>query len=146
MLESIDLHSDVPPYAQIENHVQFGIASGHLKAGDRLPPMRELAKRLGINWNTVGKSYRDLEVMGLVYTQRGVGFYINKGIEAKCREQCRQRIVARMHEVVAEAKAAGMTSNEIKRVVDKSHSSNVGPYGPTPDFVSALAKPKTSRK
>ena len=146
MLESIDIRSSVAVYVQIENHVQFGIASGHLKAGDQLPAVRELSERLGVNPNTVAKSYRDLEVMGLVYTRRGMGFYINKGIEAKCREQVRGRIVSRMHEVVAEAKAAGMTSAELKQVVEKSYSADARPYGPTPDSVMALAKSKTPRK
>ena len=61
MFNHVDMTSDVAVYIQIENLVQFAIASGGLKAGDRLPPTVKLAEKLGINFNTVAKAYRDLE-------------------------------------------------------------------------------------
>ena len=146
MFENIDIDSSVAVYVQIENHVQFAIASGRMKAGDQLPSVRELSEGLHVNPNTVAKAYRDLEVMGLVYTRRGMGVYINKGVEAKCRQQCHERIVGRMHEVAAEAKAAGMTSSEIKEIVKASYATDAGPYGPTPDSLTALAKAKSRSK
>ena len=142
MIPSIDIHSSVAVYVQIENHVQFAIASGRLKPGDQLPSVRELSERLGVNPNTVAKAYRDLEVMGLLYTRRGMGVFINKGIEAKCREDCRKRIIGRMHEVVAEAKSAGMTRRDILDVAEASLAEEASPYGPTPASVLALAKKK----
>ncbi|MCP4641657.1 MAG: GntR family transcriptional regulator [bacterium] len=146
MLSSIDINSSVAVYVQIENHVQFAISSAALKPGDQLPSVRELSERLGVNPNTVAKAYRDLEVMGLLYTRRGMGVFVNKGIEAKCREECRKRIIARLHEVVAEAKAAGMTEKEILEVSQKSFASDTGPYGETPASVTALAKTKKKGK
>ena len=140
MLASIDIHSSVAVYTQIENHIQFAIASGKLKAGDQLPSVRELSERLGVNPNTVAKAYRDLEVMGLLYTRRGMGVFVNKGVETKCREECRKRIVGRLHEVVAESKAAGMTKKDVVDVVDKSMSIETSPYSEAPAAVLALAK------
>ena len=146
MLESINIESSVAVYVQIENQVQFAIASGRLKAGDQLPSVRELSERLALNPNTVAKSYRDLEVMGFLYTRRGMGIFIQKGIEAKCREVARRRIISRLHEVVAEAKAAGMTSTEIKEIVGKSCASQAAPYSETPRALLALVKPKKTSK
>jgi len=142
MLASIDINSSVAVYVQIENHVQFAVAAGRLKPGDQLPSVRELSERLGVNPNTVAKAYRDLEVMGLVYTRRGMGVFINKGVEAKCREECRTRTVERLHEVTAEAKSAGMTTEEVLEVINKSIEYDVSPYEPTPEAVLALAKKK----
>ena len=140
MLENINIHSSVAVYVQIENHVQFAVASGRLKPGDRLPSILELAKRIKVNLNTVAKSYRDLEVMGIVYTRRGMGVFINKGAEAKCKDDCRRRIVSRLHEVVAEAKAAGMSAAEVKAICAESYAAALDPYGDTPESVLALAK------
>jgi GntR family transcriptional regulator len=142
MLSSIDINSEVAVYVQIENHIQFAIASGRLKPGDQLPSVRELSERLGVNPNTVAKAYRDLEVMGLLYTRRGMGVFVNKGVEGKCREDCRKKIITRLHAVAAEAKAAGMEEGEITEVITKSYASDVGPYSATPPAVSALAKSK----
>jgi len=143
MLSSVDIHSSVAVYVQIENHVQFAIASGQLKPGNRLPSVRELSERLDVNPNTVAKAYRDLEVMGLLYTRRGMGVFVNKGIEAKCREDCRKRIAGRLHEVVGEAKAAGMNRKEIVDMVEASFAiNNATLYGPTPASLMTLAKKK----
>ena len=142
MLASINIHSSVPVYEQIENHVQFAISGGDLKAGDRLPSVKELAERLGVNFNTVAKSYRDLEVMGIIYTRRGMGCFINKGIEAKCRDKCRVQIVTHMHEVVQEAKAAGLHKKDVTSVVSASMASDSNLYGEVPDSVMKLAKAK----
>ena len=140
MLSSVDIHSSVAVYVQIENHVQFAIASGKLKPTDQLPSVRELSERLDVNPNTVAKSYRDLEVMGLLYTRRGMGVYVKKGAEAKCREECRKKTIGRMHEVIAEAKAAGLTKTEISKLVGKCLTYDVSPYGETPSALLALAK------
>lgn len=145
MLSSIDIHSSVAVYVQIENHVQFAIASGRMKPGDQLPSVRELSERLEVNPNTVAKAYRDLEVMGLLYTRRGMGVFINKGVEGKCREDCRKRIIGRLHEVVSEAKAAGMEAGDVTEVVAKSLSSDSTPYAPTPVSVLQLAKGKKKK-
>ena len=142
MLASINIQSSVPVYEQIENHVQFAIAAGKLKAGDRLPSVKELAERLGINFNTVAKSYRDLEVMGMIYTRRGMGCFIKPGLEARCREICRGRIVRHIHEVVQEAKAAGFPKKDLQEIVNRSMASDSSPYGEVPPEVLALAKSK----
>jgi GntR family transcriptional regulator len=144
MFDNINIRSSVAVYVQIENHVQFAVASGRLKPGDALPSLQEMAKKVKVNFNTVAKSYRDLEVMGILHTRRGSGAFISEGAEAKCRENCRHRIVARLHEVVAEAKAAGMSSPEIKAVCAASYASGEDPYGEVPEGVLALAKTKKS--
>ncbi len=136
----IDIHSEVAVYVQIENLVQFAIASGELKAGNRLPSVRELSERLEVNPNTVAKSYRDLEVMGYLYTRRGMGVFVEKGIEARCRSQVRKKLIGRVHEVVQEAKAAGLGSGEVNAIVKKCLSIDSTPYGQTPAAVLALAK------
>src|SRR5690606_16150822 len=90
LFSGIDINSDVAVFKQIKNLVQFAAASGRLSAGDSLPTVRELSERLGVNTNTVAKAYRDLEVLGLVYTRRGIGVFIEKGAESRCRELCRK--------------------------------------------------------
>jgi GntR family transcriptional regulator len=140
MLENIDIHSSVPVYVQIENEIRFAIASGRLKTDDRLPSVRELSERIKVNPNTVAKSYRDLEVMGYVYTRQGMGVYINKGVAAKCREDCYRSVISRMHEVISEAKAAGFTQKDIKEVCTASLAIDSCPYGETPKSLMDIAK------
>lgn len=140
MLKSINVRSSVSVYEQIENQVQFAIASGRLKAHDQLPSIKELGDRLGINFNTVAKAYRDLEVMGLIYTRRGMGCFIREDVVDKCKVACRDRINRRIFEVAQEAKAAGITKKEVTEAVNKSMAVDSMLYGEPPKSVIALAK------
>jgi len=137
---TINLESNVAVYVQIENSVRFAIASGELKHGDQLPSVRELSERLNVTPNTVAKAYRDLEVMGYLYTRRGMGVFIQRGVEAKCQREVREGVIRKLHEVCAEAKAAGMTNKDINDIVGQCLKSESGPYESTPDSILKLAK------
>lgn len=140
MLERINPQSNVAVFAQIENEVRFAIASGALQAGDKLPTVRAVAERLRINPNTVAKAYRDLEIMGLVYTRRGMGIFIRDGVSEKCRDECRHQVVRKIHEVVAEAKASGLRPAEITALAKKSFASKATPYDNPPAELYAQLK------
>lgn len=132
---SINIHSSVSVYLQIENQIKSALASGRLKSGDQLPSVRQLSEHLEVNPNTVSKAYRDLEVMGLLYTRRGMGFFVNQGVEDKCREECQRRVIGQLHEGVAEAKASGIPPKKIIDVVKASLAVDSSPYGPIPASV-----------
>jgi len=140
LLSSIDVHSSVAVYIQIENQVQFAIAAGRLSPRDQLPSVRELSERLEVNPNTVAKAYRDLEVMGLLFTRRGKGVFVREGVEKVCRDECLRRIVARIHEVMVEARMAGMDPTVVSTIVRKSLASTASPYAPAPAALLALAR------
>ncbi len=142
MLERINLQSDVAVFAQIENEVRFAIASGDLGAGDKLPTVRAVAEKLSINPNTVAKAYRDLEIMGLVYTRRGMGIFIKDGVEEKCQAECYRQIICKMHEVVAEAKAAGFKEADVKSLAKKCFASKTSPYDVPPKEILSMVKGK----
>ena len=135
---SIDIHgSRGAAFVQIENHIRLAIASGHLKPGERLPSKRKLAERLNVSTTTVARSYHDLEKMGLVCVRHGLGVFINKNTEAKCREDCRRRriIIGRLYKDVAAARASGMIPKEIIGVVEASLAADASPDAEIPAWL-----------
>lgn len=68
--------SEVPIYRQLVTQVTLAVLSGDLKAGDRLPSTRELARRFSIHPNTVSAGYRQLAEDGWVEYRHGSGVYI----------------------------------------------------------------------
>ena len=72
----VDLTSPVPAYQQVIQALKIEILSGRLKDGDRLPPIRELAKILKLNPNTVAKSYYALEKEGFLESRPGSGNWV----------------------------------------------------------------------
>jgi len=69
----LDPRSVVGLAAQIRTRIAFLIADGELTPGDRLPPVRDLARQLDVNVNTVRSAYTKLDADGLVRTRHGVG-------------------------------------------------------------------------
>lgn len=72
----IDPSSGTPIYRQLVDQVRQAVASGVLRAGDRLPSVRDLAVELAVNPNTVAKAYQELEREGVIETPRGKGSFI----------------------------------------------------------------------
>lgn len=68
--------SDVPLYLQIAEAVQERIRSGELAEGFRLPPVRTLAKQLGVNRGSVALAYSHLGKAGLVRAGLGKGTFV----------------------------------------------------------------------
>ena len=73
----IDLLSRTPIYEQLYKKIVELMLKGELKANDRLPSVRDLAKELGVNPNTVSKAYSQLEHDKVIYTLAGRGSFIN---------------------------------------------------------------------
>src|SRR5208283_880952 len=72
----VEYNSGIPVYRQIINHVCAAVAAGAFKPGDQLPTIRALSERLNVNPNTVAKAYRELELKGIVVSERGSGSFI----------------------------------------------------------------------
>src|ERR1041384_4435127 len=62
-----------PVYIQIERRIRMGVADGTLQPGDHLPSVRDLARRLGLSPNTVGRAYAALSRDGTITARAGGG-------------------------------------------------------------------------
>ncbi|MFT0847303.1 GntR family transcriptional regulator [Actinomycetaceae bacterium L2_0104] len=81
MLIRIDTESDVPLFAQVASAIRAEAVNGRLKAGDRLPPAREVASALGINVHTVLRGYQELRDEGLIDMRRGRGAVLTDAVK-----------------------------------------------------------------
>ncbi|MFD4947097.1 GntR family transcriptional regulator [Streptomyces sp. NPDC058239] len=70
--------SGLSPYQQLVQQVRHALRLGLLKEGDRLPTVKEVAKQMAVNPNTVLKAYRELEHDGLVAARPGVGTFVTR--------------------------------------------------------------------
>lgn len=77
--------SNGPRYVAIADVIEMDLRSGHLVIGDRLPPQRELAKRLDIDFTTVARGYLEAQKRGLVSSQVGRGTFVTGGAETERR-------------------------------------------------------------
>jgi GntR family transcriptional regulator len=90
---AIDADDPRPVFRQIVDEVRRGAATGVLRPDDPLPAVRQLAKDLKVNPNTVQQAYRELERGGEAYVRRGLGTFV--GRPTRVPEAARRGVVAR---------------------------------------------------
>lgn len=73
---SLRLQGGIPLSEQLEARIAELIIGGEMAENEKLPAVREVAKALTINPNTVQKTYRQLEQRGLIYSLPGKGSYV----------------------------------------------------------------------
>ncbi|MEE1805132.1 GntR family transcriptional regulator [Streptomyces sp. BE133] len=74
----LNSRSGLSPYQQLVQQVRHALRLGLLKEGDRLPTVKEVARQMAVNPNTVLKAYRELEHDGLVAARPGVGTFVTR--------------------------------------------------------------------
>jgi DNA-binding transcriptional MocR family regulator len=77
----LDPASAVPFYRQIRDQMRQLISTGALPVGERLPPSRELAQRLGVHRTTVANAYAELTADGLIEGHVGRGTFVADAAE-----------------------------------------------------------------
>ncbi|WP_329277399.1 FadR/GntR family transcriptional regulator [Streptomyces sp. NBC_01451] len=79
-------------YEQVLDRLRNYVVEGGLGAGDRLPPERDLAARLGVSRASVKQAIVVLEVQGLVEARHGGGTYlVRDSLEVEPVEQLVER-------------------------------------------------------
>lgn len=78
-INNFEFNNKEPIYLQIVDLVKKNIATGDLVPNEKLPSVREMSKDLGVNPNTLQRSYGELERLGITYTRRGMGSFISAG-------------------------------------------------------------------
>jgi GntR family transcriptional regulator len=109
----VEYNSGIPVYRQIINHVCAAVAAGAFKAGDQLPTIRALHERLNVNPNTVAKAYRELELKGIIVSERGSGSFIKAQSAAPGAREKKARLKNLYHRLLAEAANSGLTEREL---------------------------------
>ena len=109
----VDPGSGVPIYLQIVEGVRHALEVGTLRAGERLPTVRKLARELTIAPNTVVKAYNELQRMGLIESRPGVGSVIVAEPGEAVREQQIEDLYERLGVLVRDAVGLGITEDEL---------------------------------
>src|SRR6516162_7379732 len=100
----ISPNDGVPIYRQIVDQVKYLVASGRLKPGEELPPIRVLAKNLLVNPNTVARAYHELEIAGVVTKRRTAGTYVSDTGSPLARRERLRILTERVDALLAEAR------------------------------------------
>ena len=112
----IDKLSGKPVYEQIIEGVEKNILMGVYPEGSVLPSLRELSVTLGINPNTIQKSYAELIRRGVIVSSPGSGTYVASDARDRIREAATEKLTL-LEELVADLALADVPKGDVLATV-----------------------------
>lgn len=79
----MDFRKQKPIYLQIADHLSEQVLQGALTPDDRMPSVRDVAAAMGVNPNTVMRSFDYLQSEEIINIRRGVGYFVCPDAKAK---------------------------------------------------------------
>ncbi|NRF92908.1 GntR family transcriptional regulator [Paenibacillus frigoriresistens] len=73
-----EFNASKPIYLQLADRINRQIVSKELKAGEKLPSVREMGIKYSVNPNTIQRTYSELEREGILETKRGQGTFVTE--------------------------------------------------------------------
>ena len=126
----VDPDDPTPPYEQLRRQLADLVATGSLRAGDRLPPLRQLANDLGLAVGTVARTYRELETEGLLVSRRGGGTRVSDRAALASPAERRERLDALAADCWTRARALGLPDEEVQAALERARGLPTHGAGP----------------
>lgn len=114
----INPKSGVPIWEQIRDQIKKQILLGVWSPGEQLPSVRSLASELGINPNTIQRSYTELEREGLTYTVAGRGCFVEDDLTALQLKKSSEAL-EKLETVVKELFESGIAYETVMERINK---------------------------
>lgn len=109
--------SPVPIYEQISNAIRDEILKENLKAGEKLPSVRVLARELSISILTVKKAYDELENEGFIESRQGLGTFVGKEDPNLKLEEKQKKLEEALLEAIRISKDIGMRKSDLRELL-----------------------------
>ena len=101
-------------YLQIADRIGDDVLSGKLAVEAKIPSVREMAAQIEVNANTVARTYEYLQQSGIIYTKRGLGYYVAPDARDTIVRMRREQLMqGEMDYFLGQLKAVGITPTEL---------------------------------
>lgn len=109
-----------PIYVQMAERLCDEILAGHYAADERIPSVREYAAALEVNANTAVKCYDHLTRLGIIYTKRGLGYFVAPDARSQILESRRHDFYAStLPDVFSRMRQLGVSFDDLKAAWEK---------------------------
>lgn len=120
MFLRIEKGSAVPISSQIEKQIAMLCAAGKLKPGEKLPSVRELARELAVNQNTVLRVYDRLVREQLLEMRQGQGTFVSTNSRAATLASHRRRLLEELRQWAQQGISMGLETEEMHQILDEA--------------------------
>jgi len=124
---------------QLGTQLTLGVISGDLKPGEKLPSVRELARRYNIHSNTVSAAYRDVEARGWLAVRKGSGVYVQDLRQTTEKSSLDELIEGFLEETRRRGFSAAEVRSGLARALGATPVSQIAVIEPEPELREILA-------
>jgi GntR family transcriptional regulator len=104
-------------FEQVAMQIKFAIAAGTVRANEMIPSVRDLARQLAINPNTVVRAYRILQDEEILLTRRGVGLVVAEHAQDSCKQQRKDFFKQQFQTFLDEAARSRLSKEELDEIL-----------------------------
>lgn len=117
---NIEPNNGIPIYEQLVRQVKYAVAEGVVVPGQVIPSVREMARTLALNPNTVQRAYIQLQDEEVLQSLRGRGMAVTEGAKGRCVSDRQQLLADRLAAVLDEAVRSGLDPDRLKSMFEKA--------------------------
>ena len=100
---------------QICDSICEKILSGEYPQGERIPSVRELGAEIGVNPNTIMRSYERLTAQQVIFNRRGIGYFIShEAVRIILETNKTDFIENELPQIIHKMKLLGITLDDLK--------------------------------
>ena len=103
-------------FLQIADTITEKVVSGEFPPGEKIPSVRELAAEMGVNPNTVMRTYSELQAMNVIENQRGIGYFVNPEAQRIILKSKKEAFFKKvLPEFLKQAALLGISADELRK-------------------------------
>lgn len=105
-------------FQQIADNLCDRILSGEFKEGEKVPSVREQAAKLGVNHNTIMRTYTELQREEIISNKRGIGYFVADNAAAKIQAHRRNEFFEQsLPEFMHQAELLKITKSDVSSLI-----------------------------
>lgn len=109
-----------PIYLQISDSICEKILNDEYAEDERIPSIREMGAQLGVNPNTVMRSYDHLKSLEIIYDKRGVGFFASPDAKKSVKKMYKKEFIeTELPTIIKKIKMLEIDIDELMETISK---------------------------
>ena len=121
----MQFNNDKSIFLQIADSITDKVVSGMYPTGDKIPSVRELAAEMGVNPNTIMRTYNELQSMNIIDNKRGIGYFVSPDATKIILLQKKKAFFDKvLPEFIRQAGLLGITASDLRSHLDQLNNHN----------------------
>jgi GntR family transcriptional regulator len=112
-------------FLQIADSISEKVVEGKYPPGEKIPSVRDLATEMGVNPNTVMRTYNELQTRGIIDNKRGVGYYVsNDAVDIICKWKKKEFFENDLPLIIKQTKMLNISFEDLKPYFESSNNTD----------------------